>query len=144
MKISFEKKIFLGFVSNILVVIASGWLFVTRLDQLRDQTMDSKLEWVALLLFVLSIILLTIVYFIIRSQLQAKNNAQNLLYENKQLLQSIIDNTSNSIFIKKINGEYLLINKEFESLFNISNEKIVGKTDHDFFQLQKMNATIRS
>ena len=132
MKISFEKKIFLGFIINLLVVIASGWVFISRLNKHRDQTMDSTLNWIELSLFVLSIILLTIVYFIIRSQLRAKNISQNLLLENKQLLQSIIDNTSNPIFIKKINGEYLLINKQFESLFQISNEEIIGKTDHDF------------
>jgi hypothetical protein len=30
MKISFEKKVFLGFVINLLVVIA-GWIFISRL-----------------------------------------------------------------------------------------------------------------
>jgi PAS domain S-box-containing protein len=132
MKISFEKKIFLGFVINVLVVIAAGLIFVSRLDKQRDKTMDSMLEWIELSLFILSIILLIIVYFIIRSQLNAKKNSQNLLLENKQLLQSIIDNTTNPIFIKKINGEYLLINKQCESLFKITNEEIIGKTDHDF------------
>ena len=132
MKISFEKKILLGFIINLLVVIASGWIFISRFSKQRDESMDVMLNWIELSLFLLSMILLTIVYFIIRTQLQAKNISQNLLLENKQLLQSIIDNTSNPIFIKKINGEYLLINKEFESLFQISNEEIIGKTDHDF------------
>ncbi len=132
MKISFEKKILLGFIVNLLVVIASGWIFISRLDKQRDQTNDSMLNWIELSLFVLSIVLLTIVYFIIKAQLNAKNISQNLLLENKQLLQSIIDNTSNPIFIKKINGEYLLINKQFGSLFQIPNEEIIGKTDHDF------------
>jgi PAS domain S-box-containing protein len=132
MKISFEKKILLGFIINLLVVIASGWVFISRLDKQRDQTNDSMLNWIELSLFVLSIVLLTIVYFIIKAQLRAKNISQNLLLENKQLLQSIIDNTSNPIFIKKINGEYLLINKQFGSLFQIPNEEIIGKTDHDF------------
>lgn len=132
MKISFEKKILLGFIVNLLVVIASGWIFISRLDKQRDQTNDSMLNWIELSLFVLSIVLLTIVYFIIKAQLRAKNISQNLLLENKQLLQSIIDNTSNPIFIKKINGEYLLINKQFGSLFQIPNEEIIGKTDHDF------------
>jgi PAS domain S-box-containing protein len=132
MKISFEKKILLGFLVNLLVVIASGWVFIARLDKNRDQTNDSMLNWIELSLFVLSILLLTIVYFIIKAQLQAKNISQNLLLENKQLLQSIIDNTSNPIFIKKINGEYLLVNKQFGSLFQIPNEEIIGKTDHDF------------
>jgi PAS domain S-box-containing protein len=132
MKISFEKKIFLGFVINVLVVVASGWIFISRLSKERDQTLDSQLNWIEIFLFFLSIVLLIVVYFIIRAQLKAKNISQNMLLENKQLLQSIIDNTTNPIFIKKINGEYLLINKQFESLFQISNEEIIGKTDEDF------------
>jgi PAS domain S-box-containing protein len=132
MKISFEKKIFLGFIINVLVVIASGWIFVSRLSTPRGQIMDSRLDWIEISLFVLSIILLVIVYFIIKTQLRAKEISQNLLNQNRQLLQSIIDNTSNPIFIKKLNGEYLLINKQFENLFKIPNEEIIGKTDLDF------------
>jgi PAS domain S-box-containing protein len=132
MKISLEKKILFGFVINLLVVIASGWIFIMRLKKQRDKTMDSQLDWIELSLFGLSIILLIIVYFIIRAQLRAKNISQNQLSQNKQLLQSIIDNTSSPIFIKEINGAYLLINKQYETLFHISNEDIIGKTDHDF------------
>lgn len=132
MKLSFEKKIFLGFAINLLVVIASGWIFVSRINTQRDMTMDSQLNWIELSLFALSIILLTIVYYIIRAQSRAKNSSRNLLLENRQLLQSIIDNTSGPVFIKKLNGEYLLVNSQFESLFQISHEKIIGKTDHDF------------
>ena len=132
MNINLDKKIVFGFFINLLVVFAIAWIFILRTKNQRDQSLDSMLDWIELSLLVLSIILLTIVYFIIRTQLRAKNFSQNLLLENKQLLQSIIDNTSSPIFIKKINGEYLLINKEFESLFKISNAEIIGKTDHDF------------
>lgn len=132
MKITFEKKIFFGFIINLLVVIALGWVFVSRINKKRDESFDNTLNFTAVSLFILSAILLIIVYFIIRSQLRAKKISQDLLFENRQLLQSIIDNTTNPIFIKKINGEYLLINKQYESLFQISNEKIIGKTVHDF------------
>ena len=132
MKITFEKKIFLGFIINLLVVIALAWVFISRINKKRDESFDNTLNFTAISLFILSAILLIIVYFIIRSQLRAKKISQDLLFENRQLLQSIIDNTTNPIFIKKINGEYLLINKQYESLFQISNEKIIGKTDHDF------------
>lgn len=132
MKISFETKIFLGFIINILVVVALGWIFISRIDKQRDVTLDKTLDIITLSLFILSIILLIIVYFIIRAQLRAKNFSQKQLLENKQLLQSIVDNTSNPIFIKKLNGEYLLINKEYESLFHLSSDKIIGKTDLDF------------
>jgi transcriptional regulator with PAS, ATPase and Fis domain len=74
-------------------------------------------------LFALTIVLLIIVYFIIRSQLQTNKISQKLLYENKQLLRSIIDYTSSPIFIKKLNGEYLLINKQFGDLFKIPMKK---------------------
>lgn len=140
MKISFEGKIFFGFIINVLVVMVSGWIFISRLDEERDKAMDSMLDWVELSLFGLSLILLVIVYFIIRTQLRAKNISQNQLLENKQLLQSIIDNTTNPIFIKEINGEYLLINKQFESLFHISNAEIIGKTDHDFLPKEVADA----
>ena len=132
MNITLEKKIISGFIINLLVVFAIAWIFILRTSKQRDESLDSLLNWIEISLLVLSIILLTIVYFIIRAQLRAKNISQNLLLENKQLLQSIIDNTSSPIFIKKINGEYLLINKQFESLFKLSNEEIIGKTDHDF------------
>lgn len=132
MKISFEKKILLGYILNLMVVIALAWIFISRIDEERNPALDKVLDGITITLFILSVVLLTIVYFIIRAQIHAKNISQSLLLENKQLLQSIIDNTSNPIFIKKLNGEYLLVNKQYESLFEISNEKIIGKTDHDF------------
>ena len=140
MKISLEKKIIIGFILNLFVVFAIAWVFILRIDKKRDQSLDNSLNWIEISLIFLSIILLTVVYFIIRAQLRAKDISQKLLSENKQLLQSIIDNTSSPIFIKKINGEYLLINKEFESLFKISNEEIAGKTDEDFLAPLTANA----
>ncbi|MEL1240526.1 PAS domain-containing protein [Flavobacterium flavipallidum] len=132
MNISFEKKIFLGFIINIIVVIAAAWIFIIRLDSTRDNAMDDKLDTIEISLFGLSLILLIVVYFIIRTQFRAKEKAQKQLEENKQLLQSIIDNTSNPISLKKLNGEYLLINKNFGELFGTTNENIIGKTDYDF------------
>ena len=131
MIISFEKKILFGFIINLLVLIASGWIFVSRLDKERIKKMDSLLDLIELSLFVVSMVLLIIVYFIIRSQIRSINKSQHELLENKKLLQAIIDNTSNPIFIKGINGQYLLINKQHETLFHHSIQEIVGKTDYD-------------
>jgi uncharacterized membrane protein YhdT len=69
MKISFEK-VFLGFVIN-LSSYRCGWIFISRLNNQRDKTMDSLLDWIEISLFVLSIILI-VVYFIIKSQLKKK------------------------------------------------------------------------
>lgn len=109
-----------------------GWIFSSHLDEHEGGlTINSILNWIELSLFVLSVILLTIIYFTIRTTIRVKNVSLELLAEQK-LLQSIVDNTSNPIHIKKLNGEYLLVNKQFETLFQIASEKIIGKTDHDF------------
>jgi PAS domain S-box-containing protein len=132
MSISFEKKIFLGFIINVVIVIVSGFIFISRINTNRDIANDSFLNWIEITLFILSIILLVVVYFIIRSQLEAKNKAQQLLSDNRKLLLSIIDNTTNPIFIKKIDGEYLLVNKQFGKLLKIKTDDILGRTDYDF------------
>lgn len=131
MKISFEKKILIGFVVNVLIVVISAWIFISHFDKQEDLFANS-INWIELSLFVLSIVLLIVVYFIIRSQLKAKKISQELLTVNKNMFQSIIDNTSSPISIKKLNGEYILVNKQFETLFQTPSEKVLGKTDHDF------------
>nr|WP_314866836.1 PAS domain S-box protein [uncultured Flavobacterium sp.] len=132
MKITFEKKILLGFIINVLVVMALVWSFVTRIKNQGDENLNQLLDWITVFLSLLSIVLLVIVYFIITAQLRAKNNSQKLLFESQQLLQSIIDNASSLISIKKINGEYVLINKKYASLYQVDTTSIIGKTDADF------------
>lgn len=47
-------------------------------------------------------------------------------------LQSILDNTPLSVFIKDMAGRYLLVNKSFRDVVKLTDEKIIGKTDFDF------------
>ncbi|MDO9274068.1 MAG: PAS domain S-box protein [Lutibacter sp.] len=128
MKISFKFKIILGYIINLLAVLALGFIYWNHILPENPQIWD----WISLALIVLSLGMLTVVYFVIRAQLKAKNEAEIKLLESRKLLQSIIDNTSNPISVKKINGEYLLINKQYESIFKLKDENIKGKTDHDF------------
>lgn len=46
-------------------------------------------------------------------------------------LQSILDNTPLIIFIKDLEGRYLLANKSYREAFNFSKEQIIGKTDFE-------------
>ena len=55
------------------------------------------------------------------------------LIENEALLKSLIDHSPAVIFIKNLDGRYVLINSRYEELFHISNEDIIGKTDADVF-----------
>jgi PAS domain S-box-containing protein len=58
---------------------------------------------------------------------------QEALTKNQKQLQAILDNTPAVIYIKDSYGHYQLVNKQFEKLFNISNEKIRDLTDYDIF-----------
>jgi PAS domain S-box-containing protein len=48
-------------------------------------------------------------------------------------IQSLIDNTSAVIYVRDLAGRYLLVNREYERLFEVRRERIVGLTDHDLF-----------
>jgi PAS domain S-box-containing protein len=49
-----------------------------------------------------------------------------------QLL-ALIDNTSAVIYMRDLDGRYMLVNREYERLFQVSRDAIVGLTDHDLF-----------
>lgn len=128
MKISFKLKIILGYIINLIAILALGFIYWNHILPENPQIWD----WISLALIVLSLGMLTVVYFIIQGQLKAKNEAEIESLESRKLLQSIMDNTTNAISVKKINGEYLLINQQYETIYKLKEENIKGKTDHDF------------
>jgi PAS domain S-box-containing protein len=50
----------------------------------------------------------------------------------EQLL-ALIDNTAAVIYMRDLDGRYMVVNREFERLFHLNREKIIGLTDHDLF-----------
>ncbi|MEO8415278.1 MAG: PAS domain S-box protein [Ginsengibacter sp.] len=54
------------------------------------------------------------------------------LVQNQDRLQSILDNTTSLIYIKDLDGKYLLTNKQFKEVFDIKNDDVIGKTAFDF------------
>jgi PAS domain S-box-containing protein len=48
-------------------------------------------------------------------------------------LMALLDHTSAVIYMRALDGKYLLVNREYERLFNVRREEIVGLTDHDLF-----------
>lgn len=132
MKLSHERKILFGFIINILVVLGIFYLYYLRSNEtvLADQI--KTIDMIQYILLVTSIVLLVIVFFIIQNQLKARKQFESSLEENRQLLQSILDNSSNPVFIKKINGEYLFVNKQCHKVFGFPETNVIGKTDQDF------------
>ncbi|MDJ0578030.1 MAG: PAS domain S-box protein [Xenococcaceae cyanobacterium MO_234.B1] len=58
------------------------------------------------------------------------------LRESQEKLQAIMDNTSNVIYLKDVQGRYLLINRQYEKLFHLTREQIIGKTDSEIFSAE--------
>ena len=48
-------------------------------------------------------------------------------------LQAILDNTTAVIYLKDLEGRFLLINRQFEELFHVTRAQVVHKTDYDLF-----------
>lgn len=54
------------------------------------------------------------------------------LIQNQELLQSVLDNATSLIYIKDLDGKYILTNKQFRKVLNVSNDIVIGKTDFEF------------
>jgi PAS domain S-box-containing protein len=62
------------------------------------------------------------------------------LDESRRLQQSIIDNSTAVIYVKDLDGRYLLVNRRFEELFHVTREAVAGKTDFDLFPKARADA----
>jgi len=51
-------------------------------------------------------------------------------------LQALIDNTNAVIYMRDLDGRYMVVNQEYERLFHLRREEIVGLTDHDLFPVE--------
>ncbi|GIE28529.1 hypothetical protein Ait01nite_015740 [Actinoplanes italicus] len=71
---------------------------------------------------------------LVRRAEQAREHALDEAAASHNQLQKLIDNTESNIYMKRVdNGQYLLVNREWERLFGVSRERVVNLTDHDVF-----------
>ncbi len=59
--------------------------------------------------------------------------AEEALRSSEALFGGVINNATAVIYIKHADGKYMLVNRRYEELFNVSNDEVSGKTDHDIF-----------
>jgi PAS domain S-box-containing protein len=59
--------------------------------------------------------------------------AEDVIRASESRLQGILDNTSAVIYLKDWQGRYLMINRRYEELFNVTQQEIVGKTNAHVF-----------
>ncbi|HIJ90989.1 MAG: PAS domain-containing protein [Desulfobulbaceae bacterium] len=70
-------------------------------------------------------------------------HTERALKENKACLQAILDNATLPMYLKDIEGKYILINNEYERLAHIANAAIIGLNDFDVFS-ESIAARFRS
>ena len=69
-----------------------------------------------------------------------RSGAERARRESQQLLQAVADNLTAIIWVKDLEGRYLLINGGYEKLFDLHREKIIGKSDYDLFPKEQADA----
>ncbi len=69
-----------------------------------------------------------------------RKQAEEAVKESEEKLQSILDNSTAVIYMKDLDGRYILVNRWFETLFNVDRVSIKGKTDYDVFPRKMADA----
>ena len=68
-----------------------------------------------------------------------RKRTQDTLSKTQRLIQAIFDNSSAVIYVKDLNGRFVLVNRKFEEVVGLPSQDIHGKTSFDLFP---RNATI--
>jgi two-component system, NarL family, sensor kinase len=84
-----------------------------------------------IILVLVLILMVTAAFLALWHNTQISRKAKELLENNKQILQSIIDNTSSIIYVKDMFGRFALVNTQFAKTYNVSAESVIGKTMFD-------------
>src|SRR5690606_3229067 len=62
-----------------------------------------------------------------------KEAKDDLLQENRKLLNDIINNSASLIYVKDMDGRYTLINQPMEEILGVEAHRIIGRRDEDIF-----------
>jgi PAS domain S-box-containing protein len=65
--------------------------------------------------------------------LTQRKQAEEALQRSQDLLKAIVDNSSAAIYVKDLEGRYLLFNRSTENVMMVAREKVLGKTDLEAF-----------
>ena len=69
-----------------------------------------------------------------------RDAAQRELRSSEHRLQAILDSTTAVVYAKDTQGRYVVINRQFEDLFHVSRQQMMGKTDLDVFPKEAAEA----
>src|SRR5262249_19860884 len=67
----------------------------------------------------------------LRRQIEERKQVERSLGKSQRLLQAVADHSAAIIWVKDLEGRYLLINGNYERLFPLRPDEIIGRTDYD-------------
>ena len=62
-----------------------------------------------------------------------RRRAEETLHETHSLLSAVIEGTTDAVFVKDLQGRYLMINAAGERVIGRTHEEVIGKNDRELF-----------
>ena len=75
-------------------------------------------------------------YVVIIREISELKQAEKNLSESSRLLTTVMNSTTSYMHVRDLEGRYLYVNKEYETVFHCSNEDVVGKSYADVLPLE--------
>jgi PAS domain S-box-containing protein len=97
-----------------------------------NKAVETRTTWIWISCGLLLFLFVTMILFRLNGDIGLRQQAEQKLKENQTWLQSILDNTSSLIYIKDTSGRYVMVNRRFSEVLNVSEEAAIGHTDADF------------
>lgn len=73
------------------------------------------------------------VFCIVAHDVTERKRVEEALRQSEERLKAILDNSTALIYVKDLEGRYILINAWYGILFHLEREEVKGKTDYDIF-----------
>jgi two-component system cell cycle sensor histidine kinase/response regulator CckA len=71
---------------------------------------------------------------------EKRRAAEASLRSGQELLQAVADGSLAVIYVKDLDGKYLLVNRRYEEVFHVRRDEMAGKTDYDLFSKESADA----
>ena len=69
----------------------------------------------------------------LKSEIERRQKIESEFQQTQVRLQAILNNAPSVIYLKEPEGPLLLVNREFETIFNITSAEAIGKSDRELF-----------
>jgi PAS domain S-box-containing protein len=126
------------FIRELWITIANGKIWK---GELKNKAKDGTIYWVdTTIIPFLNEEGKPYQYVAIRADITERKQAEQALDENQKLLSAIINNSAAVIYVKNLQGKYIMVNRRFNELFHLNEEDIIGKTDHDVLSKEMADA----